>query len=445
MIRDSLRLRLIAGAAIAIAFALALAWTAMTWLFSGHIERRVQEDLTTQARPLLAELQLVGGVPALAVEPADPRFGVPASGLYWQAATAKGKIRSVSLWDAALPAAADAPADAWRTRRAAGPFGQRLMLLERQVRLQSGEPAITVQLGYDLAKLAPAQREFGRVMGLFLILLWAALSFAAWFQVALGLRPLAQVEKDLGRLRRDASARLAGSYPRELLPLTQAIDALADAREADLVRARRRAADLAHGLKTPLAALAAQSARARDAGAGAAADGLESAIAAVRVAVDGELVRTRIGLVHEGRSTAALPILEQLIAVLERTEVGEDVVFSVDCAPEVLLPLAGDDAAELLGPLLENATSHARRRVAVSALAGPGEVVLTIGDDGPGLDAASRDEAVLRGARLDTAGDGHGLGLAIAREVAEATHGELRLGQSALGGLEVELCWANAA
>ena len=235
MIRDSLRLRLMAGAAIAVALALALAWAVMTWLFTGHIERRVQEDLTTQARPLLAELQLIREVPALATEPSDPRFGVPASGLYWQASTAKGRIRSVSLWDAVLPAAPDAPADAWRIRRAAGPFGQRLMLAERKVRLQPDEPAITVQLGYDLARLAPAQREFGRVMGVFLALLWVTLSLAAWIQVALGLRPLAQVRRDLERLRRDASARLSGPYPREMLPLTQAIDALADARESDLV------------------------------------------------------------------------------------------------------------------------------------------------------------------------------------------------------------------
>src|SRR3546814_5704623 len=46
---------------------------------------------------------------------------------------------------------------------------------------------------------------------------------------------------------------------RSVQPLIDAINALADVREADLDRARRRAADLAHGLKTPLAALAAQS------------------------------------------------------------------------------------------------------------------------------------------------------------------------------------------
>jgi len=110
-----------------------------------------------------------------------------------------------------------------------------------------------------------------------------------------------------------------------------------------------------------------------------------------------------------------------------------------------MLPLAGDDAAELLGPLLENATSHARRQVAISARSEPGILIMTIGDDGPGLEAEVRDTAVLRGERIDSAGGGYGLGLAIAREVAEATLGELVLGQSQLGGLEVQLRWTSAA
>ena len=272
----SLRLRLIAGAGVAIALALLVAWFAMTWLFNGHVERRVEDELLVQVRPLLADLQLAQGVPVAGSEPADPRFAVPAGGLYWQASTARGAIRSISLWDSRLPRAEAPPSDTWRVRRAAGPFGQQLLLMERAIRLQPQEPAVIVQLGYDLAKLAPAQREFGREMALFLTLLWTVLALAAWAQVGLGLRPLRRVGQDVERLRGDASARLGGAYPRELAPLAGSIDALADAREADLVRARRRAADLAHGLKTPLAALAAQSARARESGAAAIADGLDS-------------------------------------------------------------------------------------------------------------------------------------------------------------------------
>lgn len=443
---ESLRLRLIAGAGVAIAVALVVAWFVMTWLFNGHIERQIKEELLVEARPLLADLTLSRGVPVAGSEPADPRLAVPAGGMYWQVSTGAGAIRSVSLWDSRLPPpAASAPANSWRARRADGPFGQRLLLMERAIRLQPQEPPVIVQLGYDLAKLAPAQREFGREMALFLAVLWIALALAAWVQVALGLRPLRRVRQEVEQLSRDASARLGGAYPRELAPLTTSIDALADAREADLVRARRRAADLAHGLKTPLAALAAQSARMREGGAADIADGLDSSIAAMRAAIDGELARTRISLVHEGRSTVALPLIERIVAVIEQTEAGERVAFSLACAEDATLPLASDDAAELLGPLLENAARHARRLVHVAVESGDGVLALVVGDDGPGLDSAQRGEAILRGARLDSGEEGHGLGLAIARELAEATRGELTLSRSPLGGLEVRVAWALSA
>jgi len=441
MTGGSLRLRLIAGAGVAIALALVVAWFAMTWLFNGHVERRVEDELMIQVRPLLADLQLARGVPVAGSEPADPRFAVPAGGLYWQVSGTAGAIRSVSLWDSHLPRPVAAPADSWRVRRADGPFGQHILLMERTIRLQPQEPAVAVQLGYDLAKLVPAQREFGREMALFLALLWTVLALAAWAQVGLGLRPLRTVGQDVERLRRDASARLGGAYPRELAPLTESIDALADAREADLIRARRRAADLAHGLKTPLAALAVQSARAREGGAVQIADGLDSSIAAMRAAIGGELARTRISLVHEGRSTVALPLIERLVAVIEQTEAGERVAFSLAGSESITLPLASDDAAELMGPLLENAARHARRLVHVAVDTVAGKRVLTVGDDGPGLDSAQRDEAILRGARLDSADEGHGLGLAIARELAEATRGEMTLARSPLGGLEVAVRW----
>jgi signal transduction histidine kinase len=438
----SLRLRLLAGGAVTIALALAIAWIALTVLFARHIERRVHDELIAQSVPLLAGLGIdIGGRPTMEQEPADPRFALPTSGLYWQASTTRGDLRSTSLWDSRLVPAPDASADRWRDRQAAGPFGQRVLIVERIVRPQPRGPAVTVILASDLGRLAPVQREFARETALFLALLWLILSAAAWVQVTLGLKPIANVQHGVDRLRRDPGARLARAYPTELLPLTDAIDALADAREEDVQRARRRAADLAHGLKTPLAALAVQSNRAREAGATAAADGLDAAIAAVRAAVDGELARTRIGLVRqEGHRTPALPLLEALIGVLERTEDGERIVFGIDGGQDVALPMAGEDAAELFGPLLENAARHARRQVSVS-ISGMEGVAITIADDGPGLDIARYEQAVLRGERLDSSGDGHGLGLAIAREIAGATGATLSLAVSPLGGLAVRVAW----
>lgn len=444
MIKQSLRLRLLVGGTLAIAVALAIAWVVMTMLFARQGEQRLQDDLVVQAAPLVAGLVIDrAGKPMLDDEPLDPRFSVPGSGRYWQIAGPGGTLRSRSLWDARLPAGMASTSE-WSGRSVVGPFDQRLLVVTRAVRV-SDRPLV-VQVAADLADLAPAQHAFAREIGVFLLILLTVLATAAWVQVSLGLRPILEVEGGVRRLRTDPTARLGDKFTIELRPLTDAIDALADARAADVARARRRAADLAHGLKTPLAALAVQSERARVAGAEAAADGLDAAIAAVRAAVDGELARTRIGLAQADTShTLAAPLIHALIDVLEHTDAGERVVITAQAEEWVMLPLAGDDAAELIGPLLENAVRHARRQVSITVTVSPdGATTLTVADDGPGIADAQRAEAILRGARIDSVSDGYGLGLAIARELAEATGGEMRLEAAGLGGLEVSVRWRSA-
>lgn len=442
MIARSLRWRLIATGAIAIAAALFAAWFFMTLLFEHHLERRLADELQRDGLKVIAGLSLTPGGALVAQDmPADDRFATPASGLYWQASTARTVLRSRSLWDQALPTSSTASKEQWSERLGAGPFEPRLVLLERRIVLDAGSNPVLVQIGQNADALTSAGREFGRELAYFLVILWLALSGAAWVQVALGLRPLGAIRRAVDRLRQSPAERLAAEGPAEVQPLIDAINALADAREDDLDRARRRAADLAHGLKTPLAALAAQSRRARADGAVQAADGLDRAIAAVRGAVESELARTRVAAVRRdaGLSCPARVIAEQVVAVLERTEAGEGLAFDVDLPDALRLPLAAEDLTELLGAAAENAVRYARRRVRIGG-SGGATAVLMVEDDGPGLDEKDAQAALARGARLDESG-GQGLGLAIVRDVAEATGGTLALARSDLGGLAIRISW----
>jgi signal transduction histidine kinase len=71
----------------------------------------------------------------------------------------------------------------------------------------------------------------------------------------------------------------------------------------------------------------------------------------------------------------------------------------------------------------------------VTADAQDGVIRLAIDDDGPGIAADRVSEAFSRGARLDEAGEGHGLGLSISRDILERLGGDLTLTRSDLGGL----------
>ena len=258
------------------------------------------------------------------------------------------------------------------------------------------------------------------------------------------MRPLGKVRGELAALRDSASARLPESSLREIQPLTDAINSLADARERDLELARRRAADLAHGLKTPLAALAAQSRRAGEAGATAAAEGMDRAIAAIGATIDAELARARIAAVGRkaGAFTSLRAAVERVVTVLEHTEKGGQLAFSLDIPASLQLAIRPDDLSEILGAVLENAVKYARRQVRVSGGAGPEWTSLAIEDDGPGIAQDRVDDALMRGGRLDESGGGSGLGLAIARELVEATGGTIELDQSSLGGLRIRFSWA---
>jgi signal transduction histidine kinase len=301
-------------------------------------------------------------------------------------------------------------------------------------------------MAHDDAALRQTRAEFAWELAIFMTLLWLVLLAAAWLQVRLGLNPFGRVRQELAALRRNPAVRMSGEYPVEVLQLTDAINDLASAREADLTRARQRAADLAHALKTPLAALAAQSRRIRsgDEAAATAADALDRVIGAAGAAVEAELARARAAafrLTPQVAETSPLAVAERILAVLERTEKGMRTDCELDIAESMRLSVPAEDLSEILGTLLENAVKFARRRVLATGGAADGKIWLCIEDDGPGIAEARQAEALTRGGRLDELGGGHGLGLAIARELTEATGGSLALDISPLGGLRVTLRW----
>jgi signal transduction histidine kinase len=134
-----------------------------------------------------------------------------------------------------------------------------------------------------------------------------------------------------------------------------------------------------------------------------------------------------------------------LVAVLERTAEGERLMFEVDIPAELRVPVSEDIVTEMLGALIENAARHGRRRVRISGHSGTDALSLVVEDDGPGMDMGRAEAALARGARLDEAGPGHGLGLSITRDLAEASGASLQMERSDLGGLRAAIVWRPTA
>mgnify|MGYP001810582569 CR=1 FL=1 len=431
--RRSLNLRLMAFAGAAIALALIVAWAVLGLLFERHAQRQLQAELERHGLSLIAAVALdASGRPVLAAQPFDPRFSRPAGGLYWRITGPGGESRSRSLWDGVLPAAPPPPDKGWGVAQAAGPFEDRVVLVARDIQLDRGGPPILVEVAGDRASVAAARRAFDGELALFLAVLWAALTAAAWLQVWLGLRPLRRLRGEVAGMAGDPAARLdPTAHPVEVEPLTRAINAYADGRAEDVARARRRARDLAHALKTPLTALRLQV----EAVGGEPGRAMGHSLALLSGAVEGEL--SRVGERAAVGGCAPAGVVARLLAVIARTPQGAALDFETDLPTDLRLPLPEEAALEVLGALIENAARHARSRVRIAG----GETWLTIDDDGPGIPPALRATALDRGVRLDEQGTSHGLGLAIAGDFVTAGGGALTLEDSPLGGLRVRLAW----
>jgi signal transduction histidine kinase len=239
-------------------------------------------------------------------------------------------------------------------------------------------------------------------------------------------------------VRTGRTARLGTAFPDEVRPLAAEVDHLLEAQAQAITRARARAADLAHGLKTPLTVLATTAEDLRDRGDTVLADEVASVADAMRRHVDRELARARAAHPgREGRPVAALPVIERVVSVLRRTPRGHDLDWRIDVPAEADVAVEAQDLAEMLGNLAENAAKWASGVVRIAA--DPNGSLLTIEDDGPGIPEAAIGTALVRGGRLDEAQPGSGLGLAIVSDLVETYGGTLTLDRSPLGGLHAAI------
>ncbi|WP_244276255.1 HAMP domain-containing sensor histidine kinase [Methylobacterium indicum] len=189
-----------------------------------------------------------------------PPFDHPRSGWYWEVRRGDAVLRSASLGGADLaapevpagPAGDDRPAPA----DGVGPFGDRLILRVLTVPGRPGEAATVFAASAPASALYGPVLEALRTLGLCMALIGGLLVAAVLVQVRIGLRPLRRLLEQLGEVRAGLRERIPAEQPLEVRPLVGEINALLDQNAANLAHARGHVANLAHGLKTPLATLA---------------------------------------------------------------------------------------------------------------------------------------------------------------------------------------------
>ena len=266
------------------------------------------------------------------------------------------------------------------------------------------------------------------------------------FYVRRGVSGVQRLRGAVTALRNGAHKRIGGSYPSEVQPLVDDLNALLNHREQAVERALGRAGDLAHGLKTPLALLAREAERARTDGQPALAAALLAEVEKMRRQVDYHLARARAAA--SGAAPGAHCLVRDCADALKRTlgRLHADRALSIEIDTPAGLGFRGqrEDLEEILGNVLDNACRAASSRVVLTATAAESLLRLAVDDDGSGLDASMREAVLRRGVRADEASEGTGLGLAIVRDLVDLYGGSVALDTSPLGGLRVVLTLPRA-
>jgi signal transduction histidine kinase len=454
---DSLRLRLLAGTLAWVVAAVLLAGWGLRGLFRDHIAQQLQAQLVLQLDQLSAAVNsLPGGRIEAHLAGGDPRLEQPLSGLYWQVdqldgsdrRTSPGLLRSRSLWDQTLDwqlfqaDTGHAHADPEGTAPLAGTLpdgqGHLLVAVSRPLQLPEAEaPPLRLIVAADSALLAEPMQRFTYMLVAALGALAAGLALAVVLQLRLALRPLKLLRTGLSDVRTGATPRLEGRFPQELQPLVQEFNHVLEV-NADMVqRARTQAGNLAHAVNTPLTILG--NAAAQEGG--PLAELVREQVASASRQVDHHLARARAAARQAtGLRTPLQPPLAALVRTMERLHAGRGIAFTLvgDAARWDFLGDA-QDLMEMLGNLLDNAGKWARHAVRLQVQEHEGRLLLTVDDDGPGIDPALQQRIFERGERLDERQPGAGLGLDIVRELVQTYGGHIEAASSPLGGLRMRL------
>jgi signal transduction histidine kinase len=418
---------------------------AVQGLFERHVEREMLAELDADLRFLGRNVVVQDGAATIRVQPLpDPRFQEPLSGLYWQVQSdgTGALLRSPSLGGWEFPLQADALRPGERHRHIVqGPEGTKLVVLERRIDDAVGaSTSYRVAVAMDRKLLEAANRAFLLDLLPALAAIAAGLGAAFALQGAIALWPIQRARQALRELHAGRRARLGQALPSELGGLADDFDALLDAQRQSIRLARERAAELAHGLRTPLALLNAQVRDLRERGEAQAASALGSVTAGMEARIARELARAQIrGPAPLSGPVLLAPVVARISGALARMAGDGSIAWRQEIPAGLAAPLDEGDLVELIGTLLENAARFARSDIRVAARSEDGSLLLLIEDDGPGIPPQDRPAALARGVRLDPERGGTGLGLAIADDIVRAYGGDLRLEDGAAGGLCVRI------
>ena len=441
---SSLSTRLLTSVFILLLFFFGATIIALDIAFRDIGEKSQEEILDGQLMTLLAvaEPNETGELEMPATLP-EPRFGILGSGLYADLQDSEGNHlwRSRSSLGLELPHGAVPDAGAQEFSRLVTDDGTPLMTLSLSVQweLPDGELkpyvfSVAESLDSFNAQVARFRRQ--------LFTWFAAIAIILLFSMSLLmrgiLRPLRRIEQEIGEIEKGGRQSLSEGFPSELSGVARNMNVLIGSQRARSERYRQTLDNLAHSLKTPLAAMRSVLTQQRSP---TLTEQLEPQIEQMTEIVRYQL-RKPAATASDAIGATPVPMEAELMRLVDGLgKVYSEKQPTIDVSVTDDAEFRGDtgDFLELTGNLLDNACKWCDSQVSLTIRPAnnDGGMTLTVADDGPGIPEDAADALLQRGTRLDESAPGHGIGLAVVRDIAKSYGGSVSIGVSELGGASI--------
>lgn len=441
----SLRGRVLVWASVAMAVLFIMTIIGLDIAFRRTLDRSRAELLEAQLLGLIALAETdADGRLTLPNETINPQFGLANSGLFGVVWDARGRPvwQSQSLVGAGFPPVA-LPEPGMQHYETLAPEGlPRLELLVMGVNWEQDDGSFTA---YTFGTAVALQRYLDEQMAFRRnVISWFVGVTATMLVVIVGvlgwvLRPVRRLAREVREIETGQRRQLSGEQPTELVGLAANLNGLIETERSRLARYRNTLDDLAHSLKTPLAAMRTML---EEGGAGPEGqDALRGQLDKVDQRVRYQLQRARAsgatGLGVEPVDVGSL--VTDICATLDKVYMSKQVHCELEIRPGVRFIGDSGDLSEMLGNLVENAYKYCSHRVLVAARQAGRRLEIVVEDDGPGIRPEEFAMLMQRGIRADESVDGQGIGLAVVKDTAELYDGSLDVSESALGGARLRL------
>jgi len=253
------------------------------------------------------------------------------------------------------------------------------------------------------------------------------------------LSPIRRIEKEIKLIEAGEKQLIEREYPNELNPVKSAINTLINAEKGQKRRYREALDNLAHALKTPLAAL--QGASERSTG----GQQINQAYVDDQIQRMNDIVayQLRRAVVSDHNAIVKLeslrPIVFRLRESLMKVYFDKGFTLEINIDEFARCRVDYDDLMEMFGNLLNNACRFCESKVVVKATQDVDFLIVDIDDDGMGFPDNNPTQLLTRGMRADSQTEGQGIGLAVSADIAKNAGGKITLLMSPFIGARVRL------